>query len=801
MFNLRWEVVAVNVNKSAPVPSLTARMAMWSARHRKAVVVAWVLIVIVSLGACTVIEANTDIEDPAPGETGEAIRLFDERFGGGEEDTTQETLVFSHPSLSVDDPAYQETVRGVVRDLKGLVVERPSVVGGTAVVTGTRVVADVTTHYDIGLPRELSPFVAQNETGGDITFALVMLVGDDDEASENIDPVLETVAKANEASGGFDILIGGGASFNKQILEIVDEDFGRALFLNLPITFAILILAFGAVVAASVPLALALAGVITASGILAIVSQSYPLSAEYVEIVLLMGLATGIDYSLFVISRYRTERRSGRSKEDALRTASGTSGKAVVFAGTVVLLAISGMFVVGNVIFSSLGLAAIVAVILAIILSVSLLPALVALLGDNLERLSIPFLSRGGGTGAGIWGHITDQVLARPAILATVTVVALMVIGAPSVSVLRIPAPYLPFNLGFNGVKSFPDDAEAKEAVLALEENFTIGLISPESVIVDAGEKANVFAPDVQSSVSQLISAVEEESVTQDPDNAYGALAQEPEINSSGDTEVIFIPINADSGEEKAIDAVNHLRNDLIPASFGESSARALVAGQASGNIDFREQIYFRTPFVFAFVLGLAFIILLLMFRSIVIPIKAIILNLLSVGAAYGVLVLVFQEGWPPGIENLLGFQATGIIESWLPLFLFAILFGLSMDYHMFVLGRVKEAYEKGASNEEAVSIGIKATAGTITSAAAIMVAVFSIFAFMRLLGMKQFGVGLGVAILIDATVIRSVLLPASMKLLGDWNWYLPSWLEWLPRIKMEESGGGGPLEVERPAG
>ena len=782
---------------SARAESLTARLAMWSARYRKAVLIGWVLIVIVALGTCTAIEANTDIEDPAPGETGEAIKLVEERFGGGGEATTQETLVFSHPTLTVEDQEYHDTVQGLVQDLKGLVAEKTSVVGGTTVVTDTRVVADVITHYDIATPRELSPFVARNETGGDITFALVMMVGDDDEASENIDPILETVAATNEASGDFDIYIGGAASFNKQINEIVEEDFGRALYFNLPITFAILILAFGAAVAALVPLALALVAVIVATGILTLVSQFYPLEVSYSEIVLLMGLATGIDYSLFVISRYRTERRSGRSKEESLRTASGTSGKAVVFAGTVVLLAISGMFVVDNVIFSSLGLAAIVAVALAIILSVSLLPALVALLGDNLDRLSVPFLSRDGGTGGGIWGHITDQVLARPAILAAVTVTALIVVGAPSVSVLRIPAPYLPFNLGFNGVKSFPDDADAKQAVLALEENFTIGLISPENVIVDAGEKANVFAPNVQSSVNQLISLVEEESVTQDPDNPYGTLAREPENNSSGDTEIIFIPINADSGEEKAIDAVNHLRNDLIPASFEESPARALVAGPSSGNIDFRESIYFRTPFVFAFVLGLAFVILLVMFRSIVIPIKAIILNLLSVGAAYGVLVLVFQEGWPPGIENLLGFEATGIIESWLPLFLFAILFGLSMDYHMFVLGRIKEAYEKGASNEEAVSLGIKATAGTITSAAAIMVAVFSVFAFMRLLGMQQFGVGLGVAILIDATVIRSVLLPASMKLLGDWNWYLPSWLEWLPQVKMEEGSGGEPLQGE----
>jgi len=232
---------------------------------------------------------------------------------------------------------------------------------------------------------------------------------------------------------------------------------------------------------------------------------------------------------------------------------------------------------------------------------------------------------------------------------------------------------------------------------------------------------------------------------------------------------------------------VKHLRNDLIPAAFEDGQARALVTGATAVNIDFKDNIIFRTPFVFAFVLGLAFLILLVMFRSIVIPIKAILLNLLSVGAAYGVLVLVFQEGWPPGIENLLSFEATGIIESWLPLFMFAILFGLSMDYHMFVLGRIKEAHERGAKNEEAVSIGIKATASTITMAAAIMVAVFMIFAFTRLIGLQQFGLGLAVAILIDATVIRSILLPASMKLLGEWNWYLPSWLQWIPEVKMAE--------------
>ena len=774
-------------NGPAEAGSLVARTAMWSARHRKAIVIAWVLIVVVALGACSMIETDTDIEQEAPGEAGEALALFQRRFEQ-EEGAPQEFVVFSHPSLTVDDAAYRETVEGLMDDLRELRATETEVVGSTTVTSSTRVVADTTSHYGIGVPRGVSPFVATREGAGDVTFAIVELEGGLEEAEDNIDSVLEAVGGAEGASDGFEIMVGGDASLNKQILEIVDEDFGRALLLNLPITFVILILAFGAAVAAAVPLALALAAVVTASGILAIASQSYPLSFQYSEVVLLMGLATGIDYSLFVISRYRRERRAGRSKEEALRVASGTSGKAVVFAGTVVLLAIGGMFVVGNVIFSSMALAAIVVVAIAVIMSVTLLPALITMLGDNVDRLRIPFLGRGTGEGGGIWGHVTDRVLARPAVLTIVTVAALVAILAPSVSLLRIPAPYLPFNLGFNGVKSLPDAAEAKEAVLALEENFTIGLIQPAVVVVDAGEKGNVFAEDVQSGVSRLVSVVEAETRTPDsPDNPYGALAQEPDINGAGDTELVFVPIHADSGDDVAIDAVNHLRDDLIPAAFEGSPARALVTGATAGNIDFRDSIVFRTPFVFAFVLGLAFVVLLVMFRSIVIPIKAIILNLLSVGTAYGVLVLVFQEGWPPGIEGLLGFEATGIVESWLPLFLFAILFGLSMDYHMFLLGRVKEAYEKGASNEEAVSMGVKATAGTITSAAAIMVAVFSIFAFMRLLGLQQFGVGLGVAILVDATIIRSILLPASMKLLGDLNWYLPSWLEWIPRIQMAE--------------
>ena len=755
--------------------SFTSRISMWSARHRKAVAIGWLLIVIAALGACSIIETDTDVQQDPPGETGKAVSLFEERFGE-EEDAMTEFVVFSHPSLTVDDEAYRETVEGLMAKVRALRVVKTESAGGTAVTSSTRVVAGTTSHYDIGVPREASPFVATRQTGGDVTVALVELEGESKDAADDVDIVLEAVAEF-EALEGIEIQIGGSASLNKQINEIVEEDFGGALFLNLPITFVILILAFGAVVAASVPLALAFAAIITATGILALVSRVYPLSVEYSEMVLLMGLATGIDYSLFVVTRYRRERKAGRSKEEALQVASGTSGKAVLFAGITVVLAIGGMFLVDDAVFASLAVASIAVVLLAIVISVTLLPALLAMLGDNMDRLRIPFLGGEPGEHGGVWGVVTDQVLARPAVLATVAIAALLALASPIV--------FPGFNLGFNGVRSFPDAAEGKKALLALEDNFTLGLAQPAVVVVDAGEKQNIFAPDIQAAAMDLLARVSQESVSEDPDNPFGVPAQEPQYNDAGDTAVLFVPINADAGDEEAIDAVNLLRDDLIPQAFEDSSATALVTGAAAGNIDFRNNILSKAPIVFAFVLGLAFLILLVMFRSIVIPIKAILLNLLSGGAAYGVLVLIFQEGWL--LEGVLDFEATGIIESWLPLFMFAILFGLSMDYHMFVLGRIKEAYERGASNDEAVSIGIKATAGTITSAAAIMVAVFSIFAFTRLIGLQQFGLGLAVAILLDATVIRSILLPASMKLLGDANWYLPRWLQWLPKINMAE--------------
>ena len=765
-----------------PRTSLTARIAGWSERHRWTVVGAWVLILVAAVAASSVVAADTDIEVDFPGEAGEAARLFDERFGTGE-DVAREVVVFSHTDLRVDQPGYQEKIEDLMSELRALRSTQVLDEGGTIVTSSERVVAGTLTAYDVGLPREQSPFVATRNAGGDVTFAIVTLVGDEGEAEHTVEAVVDAVHRAGEADE-FDISVGGDASIASESSRVIEEDFAFALQLNLPITLLLLLLAFGALVAAFIPLGLGLVAITIALAVLALVSQVYPLEELYTEMVLLMGLATGIDYSLFVVTRYRLERAAGHPKERAIVRASGTSGKAVVFAGITVILAISGMFLVDNAIFSSMAIAAMVVVAIAVIISVTLLPAILAILGDNVNRWRLGFLGRRHTESGGIWGRVSDYVLARPVAITAVTVVVL----------LGLALPVTTFNLGFNGSKALPDAVDAKKALTALEANFTLGLTSPAMVLIDPGEDQNIFGSEIQASTDELLGLVEDETASASNDDApYGSPVQ-TEVNDSGNTELIRIPINADTGDDDAIRAVEHLRDDLIPQAFTDQPPDVLVTGETAGNIDFRENILAKTPLVIAFVLALTFLTLLVVFRSIVIPIKAVVLNALSVGAAYGLLVLVFQEGL--FLEGVLDFEATGIIESWLPLFLFSILFGLSMDYHMFVMSRIKEAHEHGASTDDSISIGIRATARTITSAAAVMVAVALIFAFTRNIGLKQFGFGLAAAILIDATVIRSVLLPASMKLLGPANWYLPSWLQWLPDIRMEESGGQA---VERP--
>jgi uncharacterized membrane protein YdfJ with MMPL/SSD domain len=472
----------------------------------------------------------------------------------------------------------------------------------------------------------------------------------------------------------------------------------------------------------------------------------------------------GIDYSLFIISRYRTERTAGRAKIDAITVAANTTGRAVFYAGVTVILSLGGLMLTRDFTFISMALGAIIVVFVAVVASLTLLPGLLSLVGDNVNRLRIPFMGKESDQG-GIWSVITGWVLARPLPLASLTIAALIALTIPVFSM----------NLGFNaGADALPDALEGKRALELLEDHFSSSVIVPAKVVVDAPD---VNSPEIKAAVAALIERVDGDPAFLGPFDSI--------TNDAGNLTRINVPLAGNIDDDESEDAVMLLREQIVPQIFSGTLARVYVAGDTAEGIDFRDRMFSSAYYVFAFVLGLSFLLLLVMFRSIIIPIKALALNLLSVGAVYGVLVMVFQWGWGIGI---LGSEETGIIETWLPLFLFGILFGLSMDYHMLLLNRIKEEYDKHGENERAVATGIRLTAGQITSAAAVMVGVFAAFATSRVLGLQQFGLGLAVAVFIDATVIRVILLPATMKLLGRWNWYLPGWLEWLPQIApMEE--------------
>ncbi len=717
--------------------SFTGRIANWSARHRWWVVAATVLVLVIAVFASTVVETKMlDDNELGEGESGEATRLLDERFDDGGVPTEQ--LVFNHPSLDADDPVYRSTVEELVQELRAL----PEV-------------SAVTSYYEVGDPRLVS-------TDRRVLRAQVAIAGDEDDAEDKIGTILDTVrTAATDSVGGFYIGMAGDLSVLKQKDDLAKEDLARVLMVTLVLALVIMLLVFRAVVASLIPLALAMGAIMTAMGIAALVSQSYPQAEGYDVLISMLGLAVGIDYSLFIISRFRTDRQAGRPKLEAITVACNTTGRAVFYAGVTVVLSLAALALTNNPVFISIAMGAIFVVLIAIIGSLTFLPALLSVLGDNVNRLRVPVLGRANGNG-GLWSAITKRVLARPVVFATVTATALIALAMPVIS-LDMANP--------TGSRGLHDAVDAKQAMVLLEEHFSGGVANPAMVVVDAPD---VTAPEVQASVAGLIERVGQDSAFLGP--------FETVVNSAGD--LLFVRV-ALAGDRKAAErGVELLRDEVVPAAFAGSGAQAYVAGMTAVSMDFSAAMYKSLPYIFGFVLGLAFLLLLVMFRSIVIPAKAILLNILSVAAAYGVLVMVFQWGW--GV-SLLGSEAPGVINPAIPLILFAILFGLSMDYHMLLLSRIKEAYDQGHGNDASVSEGIRLTAGQITSAAAIMVGVFGTFALMRDVDGQQFGIGLGVAVLIDATVIRTVLLPASMKLLGDRNWYLPSWLDWLPKVTSEE--------------
>jgi uncharacterized membrane protein YdfJ with MMPL/SSD domain len=725
--------------------NLAARAGRWSANNWKKAFFGWLVLAVVALLVGTA-AGHKQIADSetASGEAATAQRILEQ--AGFKAPATESVLIQSRDA-TVSDPKLRSAVVGVVAALSGR--------------------SDVANLHNPLLTKGGGGQISADRHSVLVQFDVR---GDADKAQDKVQPIMDAVAGVQKGYPGVRIEEFGMASANHVLDDTVGKDFKKAERLTVPITLLILLFAFGALVAAGLPVLLAISAVLASIGIYSLFTHLVPGDFTTTQsVILLIGMAVGVDYSLFYLRREREERHAGRTPREALLRTAATSGQAVLVSGATVLVAMAGMFLAGNKIFTSIAIGTMLVVLCAVVGSVTVLAALLSKLGDRVDKGRIPLVGRRKHAAgeSRVWGAVLDRVLRRPVVWVVVSAAALV---AASVPVLGMHTKLPSFT-------DLPHSLSIVSTYDRIQKTFP-GSQTP-AVMVVKGD--NVTTPQYQRAYAQFKQRA----------RATGLLFPPFRVEVSPDKTVARVDFSiAGSGDNKtSVRALNALRHDVIPpVAKTLPGVQVAVTGETAGTKDFNDQMKSRMPFVLAFVLGLAFLLLLMTFRSIVIPIKSILLNLLSVGAAYGILVLVFQHHWA---EGLLGFNSNGAITSWLPLFLFVVLFGLSMDYHVFILSRIKELVDRGMKTEHAVSYGIRQTAGTVTSAAIVMVAVFAIFATLRTIDMKQMGVGLAVAVLIDATVIRAVLLPAAMKLLGEWNWYLPRWLEWLPSLSAE----GAPAE------
>jgi putative drug exporter of the RND superfamily len=715
---------------------MTERLARACARRPWRVLGGWVLAVVVSvvlIGTFLGDALTNTAEVTAPTDSKRADQLVTERMGSGGSAPTEMVVVRS-PTLTAEDPAFQAQVRRLLQ---------------AALATGVLDAAAMATVEVEELP--VSP------DRHAVLFALP-LRGDD------IEPVVELV-EAADGQGGFDVELIGERTADRDFQELADQDLrqGELLF-GLPAALVVLLLVFGSLVAGLVPLGLAIVSIVAAIGLAALVGQGFSLSLFVVNMITGMGMALGIDYSLFVLSRYREERAHGQQVADAIGAAGATASRAVSFSGLAFVLAMTGMVLVPDTILRSLAVGAILVGVVSVVAALTLLPALLGLLGDRVNALRLPIvgrsLGRGGGAEGRFWSRVVHAVVHRP--------VASLVISAGLLLALAVPV--LDLDRSFAGVSTLPDRFPSKQGLLALETSFPAATTEPAQVVIDG----QVHTPQVRAAIERLRRDL-------DGRGRFGPATLEE--NDAGDLAVLSVPVGADAQSTDAYAAVRQLRQELVPAAFAGLDAEVLVTGDTAENLDYLAIIGRWLPLVFVFVLGLSFVLLVLAFRTIVVPAVAIGLNLLSVGAAYGLLVLVFQHGYG---ADLLGLQQVDAVEAWVPLFLFSVLFGLSMDYQVFLLSRIHERYGQTGDPRGALVVGVGSTARIITGAALIIVAVFCGFAAGELVMFQQMGLGVAVALLLDATVIRSVLMPATLAILGDRGWWLPPWLGWLPRLTVE---------------
>jgi len=721
---------------------MTEQLAVWSSRRPWLTLAGWALalVVAIAISAAFLDDALSADEgvtsDPDSRRADElVIERFADELGPPGRDAT-EVVVVRSASATVDEARFKRRIQGIAAQLRRAGATR------------------VTSFYDTGERRMVSP-------DRDATWMLVDLGR---EAEGEIEAVVDAV-EAADGRNGFDAAITGEHTLYADFSTLAEEDLRTGeLGFGLPAALIVLLIVFGSAVAGLIPLLLAIVSIVVALALTALVGQAFPLSVFATNMLAAMGLALGIDYSLFVLSRYREERLHGRDRYAAIAALGATASRAVLFSGLAFTLAMVGLLLVPSTVMRSVAAGAIVVALVSVAAALTLLPALLGLLGDRVNALRIPSFGRSAGREESpFWSRIVRAVMRRPLtslVLATAALLAMAI-------------PVLALRSGETGVNTLPDRLPAKQGYLALNAEFPGETSEPVEIVIDG----DAGSPAVNTGIDRLSERLASEELLG---------RAEREINRAGDLTLLTVPVQGDPRGEDAVEAVRELRSEHVPHAFPDPGVDVLVAGVTAESMDKSDTMSRWLPIVLAFVLGLSFALLTIAFRSLVVAAKAVTVNLLSVGAAYGLLVLVFQGG----IGNeLLGFQQVDTIESWVPLFLFGVLFGLSMDYHVFLLSRIRERFRQTGDNSDAIAHGVGSTGRIITGAALIIIAVFGGFARGDLVMFQQMGFGVAIALLLDATIARLVLVPAGMELLGERNWYLPSWLRWLPEVGVEQRG------------
>ena len=701
---------------------IVERVAGWSARHRKTAVFGWLLLVVAAVVVGQRLGTH-QLNSYDPGQAGRAERVLN--LPVVQQPDGESVLIQGRSARQTyqSDPEIRDAVRQVVAALRAV----PH--------SATDIASPLTTP---GLVSGRSALVTFN------------VAGNPNNDDQTVVPAANAVAAVAARHPGLTIEEAGGATLDRATGSLTSQDFRKAEITSIPVSLVLLLIVFGGLIAAGIPLLLAGTAVISAISLLAIPSRWLPIGGTTSSIVLLVGMAVGIDYSLFYLRRTREERAAGHDTAEALRIAARTSGRAIVVSGLTVMIALAGLFLTGIDVFSGIAIGTILVVGVAVLGSLTFLPGILSMLRSGTDRGRIPFLGRRrtAARESRFWGALARAVVRRPLAWGGLAAAALIALAAPALS-LHLEDP---------GIHDVTVNVPVVRALIDISDAFPGGPTPAEVVVTGS----NLGGPQVKAAVAALHAEVAA---------THGAIREPITTAMFGHDQVLIVSVPLAGGGTDA--ASNHalatLRDQVLPATLGHVHGISYaVAGITAGNHDFDAQLAKTVPWVFAFVLGLAFLLLWRTFRSAYIPALSIGLNLLSVGAAYGLMVWIFQDGH---LQGLLGFTAYGGITTWLPLFMFVLLFGLSMDYHVFILSRIRELWQGGASAKNAVTGGIARSAGVVTSAAVIMVAVFSIFATLSLIEFKVFGVGMAAAIFIDATVVRGVLLPAGLALLGDRAW------------------------------